>query len=250
MPALFYFEIPMVVGTSVIAEIGRHFAESEILTDGGNLTIAFLEGCGEERLRNAGFLHGQPGPGAAAYLQELSDAILLLRDPMDRMISHYLHMLREPDVPWHRAATELGFRDFIETYPHFLALQTISIATAIGRDVQQDRIYDRLPDVIRYLEHAFLLATIDQVDEFMTRLASMKQWPAPAVMAQPNEMVSGEEQARHALEESYTAVARSAHLGAVMIAAERTLYATAKNIAAAQRARTPRQEPDETGAQV
>jgi hypothetical protein len=158
--------------------------------------------------------------------------------------------LREPSVPWHRVATELGFRDFIETYPQFLALQTISLATAIGREVQRDRIYDCLPDVVRYLEHAFLLATIDQIDEFMTRLASMKQWPAPAVTAQPNEPVTGEEQARQALEESYTAVARSAHVGAVMIAAERTLYATAKNIAAAQRARTQVQKPDETGAQV
>ncbi len=247
MPALFYFHIPSAAGSSVIAEIGRHFAESEILTDGGNLTMPFLEACGEERLRDAGFLHGQPGAGAAAYLQGIADAILLLREPMDRMIAHYQDMLRDPNMPWHRAAAELGFRDFIETYPHFLAFQTISLATGISRDVQWDRIYDCLPEVVRYLEGTFLLATADQADEFLTRLALMKQWPAPAAIGQPNEAATGEEQARQALEESYTAVARSAHIGAVMIAAEQTLYAAAKNIAAARRVRTPLQDSPETG---
>ena len=173
MPALFYFHIPTVAGSDVIAEIGRHFAESEILTDGGNLTVPFLDACGEEGLRDAGFLYGQPGSGAAAYLQGIADTILLLREPMDRMISQYLNMLGDPNTPWHRAATELGFRDFIETYPHFLALQTLSLATGIGCEVQREHIYDCLPDVVRYLEGTLLLATADQVNEFMTSLADM-----------------------------------------------------------------------------
>jgi hypothetical protein len=247
MPALFYFHIPTAAGSSVIAEVGRHFAESEILTDGGNLTMPFLEACGEERLRDAGFLYGQPAAGVAAHLQGIADAILLLREPMDRTIAHYQEMLREPNMPWHRAATELGFHDFIETYPQFLALQTISLATSIGRDVQRDRIYDCLPDVVRYLEGTFLLGMSDQVDEFMTSLANMKQWPAPVATGQPNEAATDDEQARYILQESYTAVARSAHIGAVMIAAEQTLYAAAKHIAAAQRARTPLRASGETG---
>jgi hypothetical protein len=247
MPALFYFHLPKAAGASLIDQIGRHFAESEILTDGGNLSMDFIKACGEERLREAGFLHGQPGFGAATYLQGFTDAIMLLREPMERMISHYLDMLRDPNSPWHRAATELGFRDFIETYPCFLALQTISLATGIGRDVQRDRIYDCLPDVVRYLEATFLLATADQIDEFMIGLASMKQWPAPVMAGQPNKAAMGAEQARHALEEDYEAVARSAHIGAVMIAAEQMLYAVAKNIAVVQRARTPPQEGREAG---
>jgi hypothetical protein len=247
MPALFYFHIPTAAGTSAIDQIGRHFAESEILTDGGNLSIDFIEACGEERLREAGFLHGQPGFGAAAYLQGFTDAIVLLRDPMERMISHYLDILRDPNSPWHRAATELGFRDFVATYPHFLALQTISLATGIGHDVQRDRVYDCLPDVVHYLEGTFLLATADQIDEYMITLASMRQWPTPVMAGQPGEAATGEQQARHALEEGYTAVARSAHIGAVMIAAEQTLYAAAKNIAVSQRARTPSLECREAG---
>lgn len=242
MPALFYFHIPTAAGSSVIAEIGRHFAESEILTDGGNLTKPFLEACGEERLRDAGFLYGQPAAGVAAHLQGIADAILLLREPMDRTIAHYQDMLREPNMPWHRAATELGFHDFIETYPQFLALQTMSLAISIGRDVQRDRIYDCLPDVVGYLEGTFLLGMSDQIDEFMTSLANMKQWPAPVATGQRNEAATDDRQERHALQESYTAVASSAHIGAVMIAAEQALYAAAKHIAAAQRARTSPQK--------
>ena len=36
MPALFYFHIDRTAGTSVIADISKHFSESQILTDGGD----------------------------------------------------------------------------------------------------------------------------------------------------------------------------------------------------------------------
>ncbi|HTI82369.1 MAG TPA: hypothetical protein VL614_18110 [Acetobacteraceae bacterium] len=242
MPALFYFHIHRTAGTSVIADISEHFNESQILTDGGNLTMPFLQACGEQQLRETGLIHGHAHHGAAAYLQGVADAALLLRNPMDHVISCYQHLLSSPTLPWHRAATGLGFRDFIETYPRFLAIQTITLATGLGRDVRRDRIYDCLPDVVCYLDNTLLLGTVDQIDEFMVCLARIKRWPVQVAVQHLNRAAAGHGPDRQGLEAAYNEVARSAHVAAVMIAAEQTLYIAAKSIAATQRARTPLQE--------
>jgi hypothetical protein len=242
MPALFFFHIHRTAGTSVIADISEHFIGSQILTDGGNLTMPFLQARGEQQLRGMGFIHGHAGHGAAAYLQGIADTTLLLRDPIDLTISHYLHVVGDPTLPWHRAATGLGFRDFIETYPRFLAIQTITLATGLGYDVRRDRIYDCLPEMMRYLDSTLLLGTVDQIDEFMAGLARMKQWIAQVPVRHLNRAAAVEEPDRQGLEAAYDEVARSAHVAAVMIAAEQTLYTAAKTIAATQRARTPLRE--------
>lgn len=243
MPALFYFHIPTTIGTGVIDVISQHYVEPQILTNSGDLTVPFLQACGEERLRDVGFIHGHVGPGAAAYLQGIAKPILLLRDPMDRMVSHYLDMLGDANSPWHGAATELGLRDFIETYPRFLALQTISLATGLGHELPRDRVYDCLPDILSYLESTFLLGTVEQIDEFMAGLATMEQWPAPVTVPHLNNAAAGEAPAREVLEDAYVAVARSAHVGAMMIAAEEAVYTAAKSIAVTQRGRMPSREP-------
>jgi hypothetical protein len=238
MPALFYFHIHRTAGTSVIAEISEHFSESQILTDGDDLTMPFLQARGEQRLRESGLIYGHAGHGVAAYLQMIADTTLLLRDPMDLMISHYLHVSANPALPWHSAATGLGFRDFIETYPRFLAIQTLTLATGLGHDVRRDRILDCLPDVMRYLDSTLLLGTVDQIDEFMACLARIRQWPVQVPIRHLNRAMAGQGPARQELEAAYNEVAGSAHVAAVMIAAEQTLYAAAKSIAATQRART------------
>jgi hypothetical protein len=126
----------------------------------------------------------------------------------------------------------------------------MSLATSIGNDVKRDRIYDCLPDVVRYLDSTVLIGTVDQIDDYLACLASMRHWPAPASMRRLDEAEMEPEPAHHALEEAYIAVARSAHIGAVMIGAERLLYTTAKTIAATQRARGPSREDGETTQQA
>ena len=242
MSALFYLHIHRTAGRSVIADISRHFSESQILTDGGDLTMPFLEARGDQQLRETRLIHGHAGHGVAAYLQKFAETTLLLRDPMDLMISHYLYVLTDSTSPWHATAGALGFRDFIETYPRFLASQTITLATALGHDVRRDRILDCLPDVMRYLESTLLVGMFDQIDDYVACLARIRQWPAQVSVQHFSRTAAGQRPARQELEAAYNEVARSAHVAAVMIAAEQTLYIAAKSIAAAQRARAPLQE--------
>lgn len=235
MPALFHFHVPKTAGHSIINEIREHFLPSQVLTERGNLTLPFLQSYGEQRLRDFGFIYGHAGHGAVGYLQGIADTILLLRDPMDHMISHYMHMVRDPTVQWHHLAKELGFRDFILTYPGILAFQAISLTTGLGQIVPPERPYDCLPDLVRFLESTFLLGTVDQIDDFMASLARVKEWPAPALMRRLNKAPVSQKLVRAELEEVYAAVAQSVHYGAVLIAVEQAVYAAAKRVAATQR---------------
>ena len=231
MPALFHFHVPKTAGHSIINEVREHFLPSHVLTERGNLTLPFLQSYGGQRLRDFGFIYGHAGHGAVSYLQGIADIILLLREPMDHMISHYLHMVRDPTVQWHHLAKELGFRDFILTYPGILAFQAISLATGLGQVVPPERPYDCLPELVRFLESTFLLGTVDQIDEFMASLARARQWPAPALMRRLNKAPVSQKLVRAEFEDAYASVARSTHYGAILIAVEHAVYAAAKRIA-------------------
>lgn len=237
MPPLFYFHVNKTAGNSMIGEISQHFSESQILTDSGNLTVPFLQACGEQRLRDAGFIHGHVGPGAAAHLQGVADTILMLRDPMDHVISHYLYLLRELDHPQRKEAMELGFREFIHTYPAHLSFQAITLANGLGQVVPPERPWDCLPDLVRYLESTFLLGTVDHIGEFLASLARTRQWPVPVSLRHVNKAAPDQMLDRTELEADYIAMAHSSHYGAVLIAVDQAIYAAAKRIAALQRER-------------
>jgi len=249
MAALFYFHIPKTAGTSLTDEFKQHFLESQIVSDNGNLTLPFLQAYGKQRLRDAGFIHGHPHAGAAAYLEGVADAVTVLRNPMDQVISNYLHISRGVPQPWHRAANALGFRDFLRAYPEFLVNQTFFLARALGHDVPPERIYDTLPHVLRYLESMTMLGIVEQIDEFMANLASIRHWPAPVSVRHINKAGASQRFAGDDLEEIYAAAARSTHLGA-LIAVEQAVYAKARSIIATQRERRSMRELGETARRV
>lgn len=232
----------------MISEIRQHFAEEEILNEGVNITLPFLQAYGQERLRNTGFIHGHPGLGVAAYLEGIAETIMLLRNPMDQAISNYLSLSRINTDLVHRTATELGFRNFLSTYPEFLAFQTLSLATGLGLRVRTDHVYDCLPDVLRYLENTLLLGAFEQIDMFLTSLARMRQWPAPVSVRHLNQ-AQGQRSVRDGLKEIYTEAMNDARMGA-MIAAEQAVYAKARSIAADQRGRTAFRDVGETARRV
>jgi hypothetical protein len=100
MPALFHFHVPKTAGHSVINEIRENFLPSQVLTERGNLTLPFLQSYGEQRLREFGYIYGHAGFGAVAYLQGVADTILLIRDPMDHMISQEIPGCIGHGKPW------------------------------------------------------------------------------------------------------------------------------------------------------
>ena len=236
MPTLFYFHVPKTAGTSMISEIREHFAESQVLTDDGNLPLHLLQAYGRARLGDFGFIYGYPGAGVATFLEGVADTVLLLRNPLDHAISNYLSLSRNHAARLHQAARELDFRDFLQANPGILAFQTLSLTTGLGLDVPIDRIFDCLPHVVRYLENSFLVGTVEHIGEFMTSLASIRRWPVPTSLRNLNQVAEDQKASRHSLREIYTAAVRDAQLG-TLIAVEQAVYAKVGSIAAAQRER-------------
>lgn len=196
--------------------------------------MPFLQAYGEDRLRDVGFIYGHTGTGAAAHLQGIADSILVLRDPLDHLISNCLHMARARAEPWHHAAAELSIRAFIRTYPGVLAFQTISLAKGLGNVVPPRRPYDCLTALVRYLESTFLLGTVDQIDVFVASLAAIKRWPAPVQVRHLNKVPPGRTTRREEFEDAYAAMANSSHYGSLLISVEQAVYTAAKRIAAKQ----------------
>lgn len=143
----------------------------------------------------------------ATYLQGITDTVLLLRNPTDHAISNYLSLLRDPGARLHHVAAGLGFRDFLYAYPRVLAFQTRSLTGGLGLHVRTDRIYDCLPDVFRYLEGTLLLGTVERIDEFITDLANVRQWPAPTSLRHLNRKAENQRATRDELEEIYVSAA-------------------------------------------
>jgi hypothetical protein len=249
MTALFYLHIDKTAGQSITDEIKQHFAASQIVTDDGNLPLQFLQTYGKERLRDAGFIHGHPDTGAAAYLEGVADAVTVLRNPMHQVMSNYLHLLRGMPRPSGRAAIALGFREFLHAYPDHLAFQTLFLARSLGLDVPPERVFDALPRVLRYLESITLLGIVEQIDEFMTGLASIKHWPAPVSVRHMNKAEASQRLAEAGLEDIYAAAARTTYLGE-MAAVEQAVYARARSLVAIQRERRSMRELGETARRV
>jgi hypothetical protein len=98
----------------------------------------FLDG---PRASTCKALHGHMPYGAADYLPKASAHYVVLRDPVDRFVSSYFHMLTRPEHPAHRKINEEGIslldyaRDpCLIRYSHHNS-QTLRCAT-----------YDFLPD--------------------------------------------------------------------------------------------------------
>lgn len=83
-------------------------------------------------------------------------------------------------------------------------------------------------------EGTLLLGTVERIDEFITDLANVRQWPAPTSVRHLNRTAENQRATRDELEEIYVSAARDDRLG-TMVAAEQALYAKARSIAATQR---------------
>jgi len=128
---LCFIHIAKTGGTSLTDALARLYPPERVFSEGGNLSIAYLESLGES-LSGPAFLAGHAGQGAAAWLRGRADMITLLRRPEEQAVSNYLHVLSEPYNELHREAAGASFQDYLRRHHHQIDYQARSLAVALA----------------------------------------------------------------------------------------------------------------------
>ena len=114
---LIFFHIAKTAGFTLDMIIRRQFPQDSIysINPGANLnSVDEFKSLPTERGAKTRYLHAHLVPfGIHELLPQPPIYITLLRNPVERVISRYFHVLRDPNNPLHHAAKNLSLQDFV-----------------------------------------------------------------------------------------------------------------------------------------
>jgi hypothetical protein len=109
--SLVFVHVPKTGGQTFETVLRRHFGRAAILQadaddlDGFAAQWAELGAARQAKIR---CVHGHLPYGVHAFLRERPAYVTLLRDPIERFVSHYYYTLRRPEFPHHRLLVKTG----------------------------------------------------------------------------------------------------------------------------------------------
>jgi hypothetical protein len=243
---LVFHHIAKTGGTSLVRGLRAVTPARLCLTEHGNLSAGFVEALMAGGLRSRQFIYGHPLTGAVRPLRGQARIITMVRDPCDQVISNYFWVRKDRRVPDHRAARQLGFREFIATHPYFAIFQTASLHVGIEERpiARTEDLIDRLPAVFGYLEEMHAVAIPAMSDQLFRRLmAEMDIHNAPKLPRRNKTRVSI---AHHAELREQFADLQSIPTLAPLFAAERAVYEKARSLADGRVGAQAEEQPDST----
>ena len=166
--SLVFFHIPKSGGTSVTAALRKMF--TACISEDGNLS----ERCFQDHASHRDCLfHGHAQHGTASCVPRGVPTATILREPADQVISNYQHLLRNPGLPLHRAAVELGFSGLMQTHWQLLVFQAISLDVAISAQPidTPETFFARLPSIRAFLGQIDIVGHLDHIDSFLAHAA-------------------------------------------------------------------------------
>lgn len=96
--SVIFLHIPKAAGTTLQQIINRHYPKSEryAFDADAEASIAAFKALPEETKRQYRLISGHMGFGLHQYMSQPTTYITILRDPVERVISYYHHILRNP----------------------------------------------------------------------------------------------------------------------------------------------------------
>jgi hypothetical protein len=228
---LFFHHIAKTGGTSLVRGLRAVTPARLCMTEHGNLSLGFIDALVTRGLRSSQFIYGHPLTGAARPLLHRARIVTMLRDPCDQAISNYFWLRKDRRVPDHRAARQLGFREFLVAHPYFVIFQTASLHVAIEeRPISRaEDLIDRLPAIIGYLDGMHAVAIPSMSDQLFARLAKEMEIQNPPELPRRNKTRLSTT-LRSELREQYAELRANSDL-APLIAAEQAVYERARSLA-------------------
>jgi hypothetical protein len=191
---LFFVHIPKTGGTSLTNLLQRRLAGRQVFTGPNHvLSEVHMRDLVAADLPVGALIHGHPEWGACRPFRGKARFITLLREPRQQLVSHFLHVLRDPAVPQHAAAKALGLTGYLRTYPYNIPFQTNALYLAItdpaeelrqavrdpdyGSAFHLDRYFARqLQPVFAFLEEMRVVGTLEDKASFLAGLAELMGW--------------------------------------------------------------------------
>lgn len=228
---LFFHHIAKTGGTSLIRGLRAVTPAKLCLTERGNVSTGFIAALVARGLRSGQFIYGHPLTGAVLPLRGKARIVTMLRDPADQVISNYFWLRKDRRVPDHRAARQLGFREFLVTHPYFAIFQTASLHVGIEERplARAEDLIDRMPAIVEYLAEMHAVAIPAMSDRLFGRLVAEMNIKNPPNLPHRNKTrLSAESRAE--LREQFADLQNHPDL-AHLFAAERNVYEKARSLA-------------------
>ncbi|WP_223596654.1 sulfotransferase family 2 domain-containing protein [Neobacillus bataviensis] len=121
---IIFMHIPKTAGRTLRSIIERNYPKEEIIRTYSDEQIEAFKSLPDEEKNKFKFIVGHNYFGMHEFLNGPFSYITMLRDPVERVLSLYFFILREPGTPMYKKYHKKGFEYFLEEEPQTINWQT------------------------------------------------------------------------------------------------------------------------------
>lgn len=175
--ALYFLHIAKTAGTSLISQLQKQFTDAECLYEAS--TWPEVWALPPEKFASARFYRGHFGINLLKLIGKPCDTITFLRDPLERVVSHYHHELTTSDTNISRIVREesLSLRAFVE-HPFASCVARNFQTCSIGLDIPVEKIHQRGTLFRAILDYDIDAVTLRAAKQNMSSfiMVGVKEW--------------------------------------------------------------------------
>jgi hypothetical protein len=181
--AAIFLHIPKTAGTTMHRIIERQYSQESMVSFGFDAHQSILEfkALSRERRAQIRMLKGHMGFGLHRHLPNPAVYFTLMRDPIERVISHYYHILRDPDhyLYPHTQGGRLELADFLKTeVPLMLDNGQTRLVSGVWDKVPFGACDEEVLEIAKNNvdEHFALVGLTERFDETLCMLQDILGW--------------------------------------------------------------------------